>query len=113
MMGLDFFRRSVELVEKHRKPHQRISYTIQTNGTLIDEEMLAIDVSRAGSADNSVRSERPRLAGYSMDQIERWALIDTLESVGGNKAAAARALGVCEKTIYNKLKRVRLQERHA
>jgi uncharacterized protein len=38
MMGLDFFRRSVDLVEKHRKPHQRISYTIQTNGTLIDED---------------------------------------------------------------------------
>jgi uncharacterized protein len=38
MMGLDFFRRSVELVDKHRKPHQRIAYTIQTNGTLIDED---------------------------------------------------------------------------
>jgi uncharacterized protein len=37
MMGLDFFRRSVELVDKHRKPHQNIAYTIQTNGTLIDE----------------------------------------------------------------------------
>jgi uncharacterized protein len=38
MMGLDFFRRSVELVDKHRRPHQRIAYTIQTNGTLIDED---------------------------------------------------------------------------
>ena len=83
------------------------------HGTLIDEEMLTIDVSRSGSADNGVRGDRPRLAGYTMEQIERWALTDTLESVGGNKAAAARALGVCEKTIYNKLKRVRLQERHA
>ena len=38
MMGLDFFRRSVELAEKHRMSHQRIAYTIQTNATLIDEE---------------------------------------------------------------------------
>jgi uncharacterized protein len=38
MMGLEFFRRSVELVDKHRKPHQNIAYTIQTNGTLIDED---------------------------------------------------------------------------
>jgi uncharacterized protein len=38
MMGLDFFRRSVELAEMHRMPHQRIAYTIQTNGTLIDDE---------------------------------------------------------------------------
>jgi len=56
--------------------------------------------------------ERPRLAGYTMEQIERWALLDALEAAGGNKAAAARALGVCEKTIYNKLKRMRLQGRH-
>lgn len=55
---------------------------------------------------------RPSLAGYTMEQIECWALIDTLKSVGGNKAAAARALGVCEKTVYNKLKRMRLQGRH-
>jgi uncharacterized protein len=41
MMGLDFFRRSVELAEKHRMPHQRIAYTIQTNATLIDEEWAA------------------------------------------------------------------------
>jgi len=41
MMGLDFFRRSVELAEKHRMPHQRITYTIQTNATLIDDEWAA------------------------------------------------------------------------
>lgn len=52
-------------------------------------------------------SDRPNLAGYTMEQIERWALLDTLEQVGGNKAAASRALGLCEKTIYNKLKRMR------
>jgi serine-type anaerobic sulfatase-maturating enzyme len=38
MMGLDFFRRSVELAERHRMPHQRVIYTIQTNATLIDDE---------------------------------------------------------------------------
>jgi uncharacterized protein len=41
MMGLDFFRRSVELAEKHRMPYQRIVYTIQTNATLIDDEWAA------------------------------------------------------------------------
>ncbi len=41
MMGLEFFKRSVELVEKHRKPNQRVSYTIQTNGVLIDERWSA------------------------------------------------------------------------
>lgn len=41
MMGLDFFRRSVELVDQIRRPHQQIQYTIQTNGVLIDEEWAA------------------------------------------------------------------------
>jgi uncharacterized protein len=38
MMGLGFFRRAVELADRYRRPGQRISYTIQTNGTLIDDE---------------------------------------------------------------------------
>jgi uncharacterized protein len=41
LMGLDFFRRSVELVDRHRLPDQRIAYTIQTNGTKLDEEWCA------------------------------------------------------------------------
>src|SRR5579863_9196959 len=38
LRGLDFFRRSVEIAERYRKPHQRIIHTLQTNGTLIDDE---------------------------------------------------------------------------
>jgi uncharacterized protein len=38
MMGVDFFRRSVELAEKYKKPNQTIQYSMQTNGTLLDDE---------------------------------------------------------------------------
>ncbi len=38
LMGLDFFRRSVDLVEKHKKPKMTIQHTMQTNGTLLDDE---------------------------------------------------------------------------
>ncbi len=38
LRGLDFFRRSVELAERHRSPGQRVSYSIQTNGTLLDDD---------------------------------------------------------------------------
>jgi uncharacterized protein len=41
LRGLAFFRRAVELAERHRKPHQRVLHTIQTNGTLIDDEWAA------------------------------------------------------------------------
>jgi uncharacterized protein len=38
MMGLDFFRRSVELARRYAEPGTAVEHTIQTNGILIDEE---------------------------------------------------------------------------
>ena len=38
LMGLDFFRRSVELQKKHQKPGTRLENTFQTNGILLDDE---------------------------------------------------------------------------
>ncbi len=38
LMGLDFFQRSVEYVQKYKKPDQQVQYSIQTNGTKIDDE---------------------------------------------------------------------------
>jgi uncharacterized protein len=41
LRGLDFYKRSVQLAEKYRKPHQRILHTLQTNGTLVNDEWAA------------------------------------------------------------------------
>jgi uncharacterized protein len=41
IMGLGFFKRSIDLVAKHRKPNQKVMHTIQTNGLLIDDEWCA------------------------------------------------------------------------
>ncbi len=38
LMGVEFFRRSVELAGKYLKPGQRAAHTIQTNGVLLDDE---------------------------------------------------------------------------
>ena len=38
LMGIPFFERSIEFVERYRRPGQNVSYTFQTNGTLIDDE---------------------------------------------------------------------------
>jgi uncharacterized protein len=40
-MGIEFFRRSIELVDRHLRPGQRALYTIQTNGTKLDAEWAA------------------------------------------------------------------------
>jgi len=41
MMGLDFFRRTLDLEAKHAAPRQKILNTVQTNATLIDDEWAA------------------------------------------------------------------------
>jgi uncharacterized protein len=41
LMGLPFFARAVELVEKHRRPGQVVQQTFQTNGILLDDEWCA------------------------------------------------------------------------
>ena len=41
LMGVDFFRRSIEYVERYRRPGMTVEYTIQTNGTLIDDDCAA------------------------------------------------------------------------
>ncbi|HDR73204.1 MAG TPA: anaerobic sulfatase maturase [Methanoculleus sp.] len=41
LMDLEFYRRSVELAEQYARPGMQVNYTIQTNGTLLDEEWCA------------------------------------------------------------------------
>lgn len=41
LMGLDFFKQSVALVNQYRRPDQAIEYTFQTNGVLLDDDWCA------------------------------------------------------------------------
>ena len=41
LMGRDFFMRAVAYAEEFKRPGQRIGYTIQTNGVLLDDEWCA------------------------------------------------------------------------
>jgi two-component system response regulator HydG len=45
-----------------------------------------------------------KLAGKTMAEIERVAILQTLEMVGGNREEAARVLGIGERTLYRKIK---------
>jgi len=42
LMKVEFFRRSIELVEKYRRPEQTVQHTFQTNGILLDDELISI-----------------------------------------------------------------------
>ncbi len=41
LMGLDFYRRMLALVEKYRRPGMNFLHTMQTNGTLLNDEWAA------------------------------------------------------------------------
>ena len=41
LMGLDFYRRAMAVVEKYRRPGMSFLHTMQTNGTLLDDEWAA------------------------------------------------------------------------
>ncbi len=49
------------------------------------------------------------LAGRRLMDIERQAIVETLEFCRGNKAKAARYLGISEKSIYNKMRRLEIK----
>ncbi len=53
-------------------------------------------------------SDRQSLAGSKLSEIEKSAILQTLELCNGNKSKAARYLGISEKSIYNKMKRLGL-----
>lgn len=48
------------------------------------------------------------LAGRTLADIERQAILETLLRENGNKARAARSLGISEKSIYNKMRRLQI-----
>lgn len=68
MMGVDFFRRSVELVEKHRRPGMTVTYTIQTNGTLIDDELAALFAEHRFLVGISIDGPRAMHDAYRVDR---------------------------------------------
>jgi uncharacterized protein len=78
LMGLDFFRRSIDIEHRYALPGQRILNTIQTNGTLLDDEWCAFF------------RENGFLVGISIDGPEE--LHDQLRVDANGKPTFSRAM---------------------
>ena len=50
------------------------------------------------------------LSGKTLEEIEKAAIHATLKSVGGNRTAAAKALGIAYSTLYEKMKKYGVKE---
>ena len=68
MMGLEFFRRSIELEREHAGPGQRVLNTIQTNGTLLDDAWGAFLRENDFLVGISIDGPRPLHDAYRVDK---------------------------------------------
>lgn len=68
LMGLEFFERSMALVKKHRTPGQRVSHTIQTNGTRLDDAWAAFFKEHGFLVGLSVDGPQPMHDAYRVDK---------------------------------------------
>lgn len=68
LMKVEFFRRSVELVEKYRQPGQNVQHTFQTNGILLDDEWCTFFKEHAFLVGISVDGPREIHDTYRVDR---------------------------------------------
>ncbi len=84
LMGLDFFQRSVALVNRYKKPGQQVSYSLQTNGTRLDEAwceffkeqdfLIGLSIDGPSEMHNAYRVDKG--GQPSFDQVQRaWGLL--------------------------------------
>jgi len=62
-------------------------------------------ISALTSAQNETSSSGQSLAGMTLEEIEKRALLETLDFCEGNRNRAAELLGVSLKSVYNKVKK--------
>ena len=58
----------------------------------------------------STSVQMPELIGRSMDDIERWAITETLKMTAGNREEAAKILDIGARTLYRKLDKYKQDE---
>jgi len=99
LMGLDFFRRSVEMAAEHAPAGMRITYTIQTNGTLLDDawcEFLRgsgflVGLSMDGPHELHDAYRRDKGGGGTFERVERAARLMQRHKVDFNVLCTVNA----------------------
>jgi serine-type anaerobic sulfatase-maturating enzyme len=71
LMGLDFFRRAVDLAERVKRPGVQLEHTIQTNGTLLNDEWGSFLASRRFLVGISIDGPRELHDRYRVDKKGR------------------------------------------
>ena len=78
---------------------------------MADSELLDVaDLPFEMHAGSDGSDELSNLAGAKLEELERTAIMRTLEMVGGNRETAAKMLGIGERTLYRKIKEYGLND---
>jgi two-component system response regulator HydG len=78
---------------------------LDLDGTL-DVDDLPPELADAPPASGPVAAGGPmELIGRTMDDIERWAIEETLKLTNGNREEAAKILAIGARTLYRKLEK--------
>ncbi len=78
---------------------------------LFDElQPLPQEESSTESTESETHLSNDALAGIPLEQIERQAILETLRQTAGNRTRAAKALGISDRTLRDKIRRYRRQE---
>ncbi len=79
---------------------------ILLTGDHVTEKQLPLTVVRkyGESMGQGLAAEPPAEGTRSLEEIEKEAILATLEAAGNNKSEAARRLGITRKTLHNKMK---------
>jgi len=89
LMGLDFFRRSVELVNRYLRPHQRAVHSIQTNGTRLDADWAAFLAENGFLVGISIDGPREIHDTYRVNRGGKGTFDQVMAGLGHLKAAGA------------------------
>jgi serine-type anaerobic sulfatase-maturating enzyme len=90
LMGLEFFRRSVEIAESHLRLGQRAQHTIQTNGTRIDGDWAAFFERHGFLVGISIDGPREMHDAYRVTKGGQGSFDQVMRGLGHLRAAGAQ-----------------------
>ncbi|MCF8063251.1 MAG: sigma-54 dependent transcriptional regulator [Deltaproteobacteria bacterium] len=82
---------------------------VLSRADVIDSGDLSVVSGRGEALETGEAENDGGTAGVSLEEVERAAILKTLEETGGNKSEAARRLGITRKTLHKKLQRYRTE----
>lgn len=77
---------------------------ILMSGDYITEKQLPLNIVQQYQPDEEIPLPLSSDGQLSLEEIEKQAILATLQATGGNKSETSRRLGITRKTLHNKLK---------